>query len=1226
MKDKISYKDLFAYALNLEEQLKHLEQEISQAGILEDIFSLINENSNVGYFKFTRQGKIIDLNNAAIRFLGLSNYKKKSNLNSELLLFLFKDLEQNGSFINTEKTLNLPGGNSLNILVSAKSITVDKVEYIAGFVFDILYDKKIRDSLDRSRANLTIILQSLNSPAWSLDEHGRLTAFNSSFREYFKRKYKILPELEQEVFSRLSRNDKKFWQNLFDDAIKGERLKKEIKISLLGYSLYYNVMVNPVFNDRYEIIGASFITYDISELKKTENILLKSKKHLSELIDNIPHMVWLKDKNGRYVIVNQSFLEFWKIKGENIIEKNDKELVRINKNLASIFDDSSALLLKKHVFVEKAIKDGTQEYWFEIHTAPICNEEGMVIGVTGMAREISERKRIENVLLESEEKFRQFAENTSDSFILRSQKGTLYVNPAFENIYGRALNNAYQVKYIPLEWIHSEDRKRIAAIYRSDDFIKTGAFNSEYRVIKPDGLITWVWERSFPIFNEKGEVFRIISVASDFTKQKVLEQDLIKIKTQQQAILDNIPHLAWLKDRQGKYISVNDAFEKYYKCEAKDIINKTDYDICIPELANQYSGNDELVITSKRQQQFEEEIKTPEGTLYTETIKTPIFNKQGELIGITGISRDITSYKVLERQLRLNDERLKALLKNSSDALTVVDKHGHIVFESSLFSRISGYDLDELKNKPFICLVAEIDQPKFLKAIEEVINNPEIQQTIEFQCQRKDLSKIYIESIISNHLSNSLINGLVVNSRDITERKQAEIKEKEYQENLLFLQNTALDFLSISTSEEIYKYICQKIQELVKESVVIFSSYEATEDCLVTQNITGIDKFINVVVEFLGNNLNYYKTYLTPEMRHEIIYHSNHLSELHGGFYKISNCQIPLLACKALERLISLNKIYGMGAVKSGTLLGVILIFTRYDNDIKDKRIIETLIYQASIALQRRRLEKELIAAKEKAEESDKLKSAFLANMSHEIRTPVNGILGFSQLLTDGNLSRKKRNEYADIINNNISSLTTLIDDILDMAIIEEGQVKLRKQEVNIKLLLEEVYSNYLNNKFLSKGKKLSYKLTKELSDKEALVYTDPLRIKQILNNLIGNAFKFTEKGIIEVGCRKENNNLSFFVKDTGMGISQEKKDSVFNRFIQADSSVTRKHGGSGLGLAISKGLVEILDGKIWVESELGKGSQFFFTIPLDNNRKTEQQDMARSQDMDSNVLQKLQK
>jgi len=353
---------------------------------------------------------------------------------------------------------------------------------------------------------------------------------------------------------------------------------------------------------------------------------------------------------------------------------------------------------------------------------------------------------------------------------------------------------------------------------------------------------------------------------------------------------------------------------------------------------------------------------------------------------------------------------------------------------------------------------------------------------------------------------------------------------------------------------------------------------------------------MGVVNDILGRDPINYAMPLTASLKRKLFISSNKLHELNGGLYNITHRQIDYMVCKALEKLISLNKAYGMGIVRSGKLLGSVVILTRYEQHIDDPRVIETFLYQASIALQRRRLEKELIKAKERAEESDRLKTAFLANMSHEIRTPINGIIGFSQLLEQAFDDPEKREEFIQIIRTNANLLLSLIDDIIDVSRIQEGQVKLKKTIVNINLLLDDILTPYMNP--ISQGKDIQTQIEKSLPDEEAIVLADPLRLKQILNNLISNAFKFTEKGSITVGYTVDNDMIIFYVADTGIGIPKNKQEEIFQRFMQADVSLTRRYGGTGLGLAISKGLVELMGGKIWVESTEGIGSKFYFSIP----------------------------
>jgi len=245
--------------------------------------------------------------------------------------------------------------------------------------------------------------------------------------------------------------------------------------------------------------------------------------------------------------------------------------------------------------------------------------------------------------------------------------------------------------------------------------------------------------------------------------------------------------------------------------------------------------------------------------------------------------------------------------------------------------------------------------------------------------------------------------------------------------------------------------------------------------------------------------------------------------------------------------------------------------------------------------------EKELLAAKEKAEESDRLKSAFLANMSHEIRTPMNAILGFAELLTfsDSSVSAEERISYIKLIHNSGNNLLHLIDDIIDISKIEAGQLKIKLKETNINTILKDTIQSYSEIKKQKGKENIELKLNNNAKTQNITIKCDPLRLHQIIINLIDNALKFTEDGFIEIGYQLQSKNfILFYVKDTGIGIEHNKKETIFNRFSKLEDDKTRVFRGAGLGLAISKSLVDLLGGEIWVESTPKVGSTFYFTIP----------------------------
>ena len=268
----------------------------------------------------------------------------------------------------------------------------------------------------------------------------------------------------------------------------------------------------------------------------------------------------------------------------------------------------------------------------------------------------------------------------------------------------------------------------------------------------------------------------------------------------------------------------------------------------------------------------------------------------------------------------------------------------------------------------------------------------------------------------------------------------------------------------------------------------------------------------------------------------------------------------------------------------------------------KQKNKLEKLVYEKTKKLNKSN--KALKQALIKAEKSDKLKSAFLSTMSHELRTPLNAIIGFSDVIANSEHLEDEIKDFANSIFSAGNDLLKIIDDIFEISLIETKEVKVIKEKFSLNKIMEEIHKTFFDNEKILNNQ-VNFILNKELEDGEDIIHTDETKLNKILKNLIENAFKFTHKGTIEFGytvkANKDTSCMQFYVKDTGIGIHKDKQSIIFERLRQLDDSHTRNFGGIGLGLHISKKLVEMLGGKIWVESEEDKGSIFYFTIPHNN-------------------------
>jgi len=385
--------------------------------------------------------------------------------------------------------------------------------------------------------------------------------------------------------------------------------------------------------------------------------------------------------------------------------------------------------------------------------------------------------------------------------------------------------------------------------------------------------------------------------------------------------------------------------------------------------------------------------------------------------------------------------------------------------------------------------------------------------------------------------------------------------------------------------------VLQDIRELKQAQLELLQSeqrYKAVTDSavdsIITTNETGV---------VVGWNQGATKTFGYNEQ--EII--GSPVSELIPESIQESELHVLFNPRYIKEHQLAGKIIEMQGKRKTGEIFPVEISISQWD--ASGEQFVTGIVRDIT---ERKHAEEELLKAKEKAVESDRLKSAFLANMSHEIRTPMNGIIGFSQLLKDPDMPQEVKESYISQIDNATNQLLHIITDIVNISKIEAGQEKANPVFFDLKKLLEEIEGFFQPQ---AKQKSLELKLHSDLSPELARIKSDPVKLQQTLNNIVANALKFTERGLVEILVSASDTHITFSVKDTGIGIDPSMFDAIFDRFRQVELSYSRQFGGTGLGLSLAKSYVEMLGGKIRVESKPGEGSTFSFTIPYQTDSKT---------------------
>ncbi|MFC2102132.1 PAS domain S-box protein [Bacteroidota bacterium] len=719
-------------------------------------------------------------------------------------------------------------------------------------------------------------------------------------------------------------------------------------------------------------------------------------------------------------------------------------------------------------------------------------------------------------------------------------------------------------------------------------------------------------------------------------------------------LYDSAPTGYFTLSRNGKIIGLNLHASQMLGKERKHLINSQLGFFLSDDTQPTFRFFLKTVFSSKTNETCEVTLLTNENIPMCVHI-SGIVNENGEYCFLT--VEDITECKSTEEKLRESEERYRVIFQRSVTGILIADSETRaFLFSNPAICQMFGYSEEEFK----LLSVENIHPQEALDSVISVFDSMlqgEESVAYALPCLRKEGTIFYAD--ISG--TPTIINGqtcVIGFFTDVTDRKKAEdksillqsavestsdaigISDAEghhiYQNNAfsdLFEYSTAQELEAVGggkaaakdleTAKEMYQHIMSGKSyagewEMVKKSGEVFTGYGRTDAIKDSDgNIIGIIGIIEDISERKQNE----EALLASEERYRTL--TENVGE---GVCFIDENETFIYANSSAEKL------YGVG---KGGLLGLNLLDFIHEKDIdlinnetlkrsqgkksvyeheivlKDGSKKDLLItatpkfdnkkFSGTIAIFRdisklKEAELQLVRAKELAEKNDQLKTVFLETMSHEIRTPMNGILGFVQLLGEAYITKEEQQKYLSTIAKNGDRLLNVVTNIVSFSKIESGQMEVLISRTNVNEALNSIYHFF---KTMAEEKGLQISLNTSLSANQSFVMTDQEKVHAILAKLVRDAIKYTREGSIEFGCKKKGKFLEFFVKDTGEGIPEDKREVIFERFRQASEGHARNHTGAGLGLTISKAYVEKLGGKIWVESEVGKGSTFYFTIPF---------------------------
>ena len=727
-------------------------------------------------------------------------------------------------------------------------------------------------------------------------------------------------------------------------------------------------------------------------------------------------------------------------------------------------------------------------------------------------------------------------DQAADAIVISGTDGKIqYVNPAFTVLTGYSSDEALGRNPRFLK----SGRHPLSTYQDLWSTIQAGkVWNGELINRRKDGTLYREEMRISPVLGSGGEITSYLAIKRDVTERRVVEdaQRFLAaiVESSQDAILSYTP--------AGIILTWNRGAEAIFGYSAQDAIGKPVSMLVSPERASRLEHLTEQVLQGISVSQHEGLCRRQDGVpVYVSATACPIKNSFGDVAAVSVILHDVSGRKRTEEQLQENESRFHIMADGCPALMWVTNSKGEGEFINRAYRELIGTSLENVEGLNWQVLIHPDDAPQYLEACARAVGDHAPLRS-EARLRSANGEWRWVATYAEPRFSpGGEFLGHVGLSPDITERKEAE--------------------QALRRSEEKFRQLAENIREVfwimppeTDEIPYVSPAYEQvwgrTRESLYQDPFSWVESIH-------PDDRERARSLLTKQMEGEPVLREYRIRTPEGQEKWIRDRAFPILD-------------------ESGKLIRAVGI--------------------AEEITEQKRYEKELIHAREAADVANQAKSDFLANMSHEIRTPMNGIIGMTELTLDSALDSTQR-EYLNAVKYSADALMTVIDDILDFSKIEAGKLALDPVEFSLRDCVGHAMKT-LSVRAHEKNLELACSIPPDLAD---AVIGDPVRLRQIVLNLAGNAIKFTDQGEIVLRVQAEaadgdGMTLHFAITDTGIGIPPEKLNVIFEAFTQADTSTTRKYGGTGLGLAISKRLIGMMGGRIWVESQVGKGSTFHFT------------------------------
>lgn len=1208
-------------------------------------------------------------------------------------------------------------GSFIHVEVAANPI-IQHARVIGASFFgrDITSQILTNEELKKTKSNLTAIVENSTESIWSIDTDYAITYLNEVFKADYANAFNVELSRGVNILHGLAPSLRKVWNERYDRVLKGERFIVQDSVTdINGNELFIEVSMNPIVVEGM-VIGASMFGSDITERILSEAKIRESEANFSDVFNSIDDGLCYSTIEGQVIMVNDALVRLTGISRELLI---GQDIISLQNKFVSKEEQPAMLRFLNDLL--SGMQTGPVEFGYNNRILEVSASQNLITQrLIGVIRDVTEKKRVENEILDHERSYRDIFNSSVDALFIHeiSSGKILDFNDKAVEMYGFDSREEF-MDYAIVDFSATEegfDAKKVAEVFKEVNEKETTSF--EWRVRRKNGKLIWVMVTLTKI-QVRGVTRALATIqniddikAAESLKQKTeksfaaINDSLVNLSADYQDNILNLTALclrlldadyAYFSKREGDrlhtfgewkmtkdFIPIVDSLEDFLatyimKQAKKKTLVMEDLSHCkfaekqgnitqngLKAFAGRavFDGNavvGALCIVFKDSRELD-----PHEQGVVSIIAAALGSEEQRLANKKALAESEKKYRELSTMLRL-------MADNMPDMLWAKNLNKEYLFANKAICNnlLNASDTNEPLGKTdvFFALRERAKHPdnpdwhtfgEICRDSDSItLNEMKPMRFDEFGNVKGKFLFLDVHKAPFYDDEGKLI-GVIGSARDVTLAKEAENQLRKLSQAV---EQSPASVMITNILGEI-EYVNPKFTEVTGYS---FEEVMGENPRMLKSGIQSDDVYVNLW-NSISNGQEWSGEMFNKKKNGELFWESVLISPIRNDKGEIAHylaIKEDITERKKTEsKLIEAHKISGLGTYEldlkemsfnvSDSLLEIygtqgkpvfslqdwlsilhpddnetitLKLEVVYNTDVEfidetfrvyrksdgELRWIHTIgevhrnesgeavsiIGTSRDVTDLKNNELQLIKAKEKAEESDRLKTAFLQNLSHEIRSPLNAIIGFSDLLSDEQLSHEDRCKFTEVIAERGWQLTGIISDILTIASLETKQESLFRDLVNV--------NNMIDNQiavFTAQAQKKAIKLQKssELLPFQSYVYLDKTKVGQILNNLVANALKFTANGSIEIGCKLVENDLTFWVKDTGIGIDPEKHQLIFERFAQADDTIRRDYGGTGLGLSICKGFLELMNGRIWVESALQCGSVFYFTIPYINS------------------------